>query len=129
ASLKHAGLELVNATETTNNAELGVRTSIQNGRIIVNSITRESGAWSGGINVKDELISINDVRLNTGDDVEKFLRTSKPGEVCKVLVSRDGLLQALNVTLTKDETKHYIILPLPVRTTMQDILRKAWLGL
>lgn len=129
ASLQHAGLELVDATETTNNATLGVKTSTQNGQIIVSSILRDSGAWKDGINVKDELISIDGTRLHNGDDVEKFLRTAKPGEQCEVLVSRDGLLQTLRVTLTRDETKHYLILPLPVRTTAQDNVRKAWLGL
>src|SRR5690606_29572627 len=56
--LKYAGLELVNIAEDLELAELGARTVTQNGKLIVTSIIRGSGAWNDGINVRDELISI-----------------------------------------------------------------------
>lgn len=127
--LNHAGLELVDVSRDAIRAELGVKTSNQNGRIVVNSIVRESGAWKDGINVKDEIISINGTRLNTSEDIEKVLKASKPGEQYQILISRDGLLQTLTVTLTKEETKHYMILPLPTTTEAQNKVRKAWLSL
>lgn len=129
AYLKYAGLELVDIAEDLELAELGVKTAIQNGKLIVTSITRGSGAWNDGINVRDELISINDNRISSNEEIDNLLKTAKPGDEYQVLISRDGILKSLKIKLTRDTTKRYFIMPLPEVTNAQLEIRKAWLHL
>lgn len=127
AYLKYAGLELIDIAEDLELAELGVKTAIQNGKLVVTSITRGSAAWNDGINVRDELISINDIRISSNDDIDKLLETAKPNDVYQVLIARDGILKSFEVKLTQDMTKRYFIMPLPEVTHTQSEIRKKWL--
>lgn len=126
--LNYAGLELVDGYNELNRADLGVKTTTLNGKIIVSHVIRESGAWKAGINVKDELISINNERLNDSQDIESHLKAAKIGQQYQILLSRDGVLKTLTVTLSKDESKHYLILPVSKSTEAQDNVRNVWLS-
>ncbi len=129
AYLKYAGLQLIDIAADVELAELGIKTTIQNGKLIVTNISRGSGAWNDGINVRDEIISINDIRIGTNDDIDNLLKTAKPNDEYQVLVSRDGMLKSLKIKLTRDTTKRYFIMPLPKVTGSQMRIRKAWLNL
>lgn len=127
--LKYAGLELVDIAEDLELAELGVKTAVQNGKLIVISITRGSGAWNDGINVRDELISIDDIRISSNEEIDNLLKIAKPGDEYQILISRDGILKSLKIKLTRDTTKRYFIMPLPEVSPTQLEIRKAWLHL
>jgi predicted metalloprotease with PDZ domain len=127
--LEYAGLELIDVAQDLELHDLGVKTSNQNGKLIVTNVISGSGAWNDGINAKDELISINNVRINTTEDLDNFLKSAKPGDQYQVLISRDGILKTLDVTLTPNKTKRYFIMPLEEVTKEQIAVRKAWLNL
>jgi len=127
--LKFAGLMLVNAAEGSELADLGVKTTLQNGKLVVTNVMSGSGAWVNGINVKDEIISIDNIRINSSLEIDNLLKSAKPGDEIQVLVSRDGILKPLSVTLSQNNTKQYFIMPLGNITEDQIEIRKAWLGL
>ncbi len=127
--LKFAGLELIDVAEGSEIADLGIKTIDQNGKLIVTNVMRGSGAWENGINVKDEIISINNARIDSGQEIDNLLRSAKVGDEYQVLVSRDGILQNLPIKLSRNKTKRYIIMSLPEVTKDQGKIRKRWLNL
>lgn len=127
--LKFAGLELVDVAEGFEEADLGIKTIDQNGKLIVTNVMRGSGAWDNGINVRDEIISINNARIDSSQEIENLLKSAKVGDEYQVLVSRDGLLQNLSVKLSQNKTKRYIIMSLPEVNKDQGKIRKRWLNL
>lgn len=127
--LNYAGLELIDVAENLEITDLGVRASNQNGRLIVTSVISGSGAWKDGINVRDELISINNIRVSSNEDIDNLLISSKPGDKYQVLVSRDGILKTLNVTLGLNKAKRYLIMPLVEVSKDQLEIKNAWLNL
>lgn len=126
---KYAGLELVDVSTNEKRAGLGVRVINQDGKLIVNQINRESAAWNDGINVRDEIISINNKRISSNEDIENILRNMQIGDVLEVLISRDGILKTIPVTLGQDNSKRYMIMPLPQTNEKQNNIKKVWLNL
>ncbi len=128
--LGYAGLELIDLNEGTERVDLGARTTITDGRIIVNQVLRGTAAWEAGINVRDELIAVDGFRLDAaGKELERLLREHKAGDQIKVLLARDGLLQEIQVTLQQDRNKRFVIMPVPTPTAMQIVVRNKWLKL
>src|SRR3546814_1392100 len=91
---------------------LGARIVNGTGRMIVSSVTRGYGAWDGGLNVDDEIIAANGNRLYSGDELDRIVENLKSGDQLQLLISRDGRLQPLNITLTNGNVKSYVIMPL-----------------
>lgn len=127
--LLYAGLELIDVKKDTEKAFLGLKTVNQGGRIVISSVFRGHGAWNGGLNVDDEIIAVNGDRLGTIDDLDRIIEAAKPNDQLTILISRDGILQQLSVTLTKNDTKSYFIMPLENASPAQIAVRKAWLSL
>jgi len=124
--LKFAGMELVNQLDGYSIPDFGVH--ISNNK--VSSVSRGSGAWDGGINVRDELIAINGYRLDeAGKELERILADSKVGDELLVLVSRDGIIKEIKVKLPASTKGDYIIRPVEKATAEQLKIRKTWLSL
>jgi len=127
--LNVVGLALVDLNEGNEEPDLGIRTSVSDNKLIVQSVLRESGAWKGGINVNDELIGINGVRIDAvGKELNRVIQSAKPGDTVKLLVSRDGLLKEVHVTLTANMQAKFAIVPLSNASDAQLSLREKWLG-
>ncbi len=77
---------------------LGVRMRSEGGRSVVSTVSRDSGAWSAGVDAGDELIAIGGMRVE-GTSLEAQLRGRAPGDTVDVVVARDGRLQTKTVSL------------------------------
>lgn len=101
---------------------LGLTTSTTNGKILVSAVVEQSAAYKAGINVNDELIAIDNYRI---DDLGKFISNRKVDEVVSVLYVRDGIVRNTNMTLEKSKNVKYKI----EKSTLaeQETLRKKWL--
>jgi predicted metalloprotease with PDZ domain len=77
---------------------LGVKTRIENGRLIVDAVPRDTPAWSGGMNAGDEIVAIDDLRV-PADQLEQRLEAYKPGQAVSVLVARRDVMKRLDVML------------------------------
>lgn len=74
---------------------LGLSSKKTEGRIMVSGIARNSSAWVAGVNVNDELISVDGVPVESSID----LAERKVGDALTIRVVRDGIVRDFNVTL------------------------------
>lgn len=127
--LNAVGYELVDYNKRRDAPELGFTTSVNDGRILVSSVSRGTGAWEGGINVRDEVIAINGERLDTGGkEINRIIQASAIGDTLDILVARDGKLHELSITLKKDSKGIFNIVPLQQASAAQEKLGKIWLS-
>jgi predicted metalloprotease with PDZ domain len=124
--LGYAGYQVKDEFAGNNDPALGVATVTSNGKIFVTGVARNSAAWVDGINVNDEIVSIDTVKVT---DMNTILNGKKPGDKVSVSVLRDGLPLTLPVTLLKKTQVKYKIESVPQPTDQQMLVRKKWLSL
>jgi predicted metalloprotease with PDZ domain len=83
-------------------AYIGGGTRNDNGRLIITSVRRGTPALDAGLNVDDEIVAIDDVRVRAGDGLASRLSQYRPGDKITMLVARRDRLMTLNVTLGAD---------------------------
>lgn len=123
----YVGCRLVDQNRSNTDPYLGVNTSNNGGKLVVSSVLRDSPAWNDGLNVNDELIAINGVRVM--DDVNRYLAGKKPGDVLNVQINRAGLMKNFRIVLKNSPRKSYKIERLPSPTAAQQSLYRKWLYL
>lgn len=127
AFFEPVGLRLVNTNANSTDVYLGVATGLNptNGRQTITSIRRGSSAEQGGLNVGDEILGIDSVRVT--DDVNKLMTAYKPGDTFKMVVNRGGMLRELPIKLTKLPLVAYRFEAIPNQTERQRTLYGKWL--
>ena len=130
--LNYAGLTLIDDAASSNDAYLGAATSLKDGKIIISKVSRESPAWVGGLNVNDEILSMNDQQINTISDprlseVDKFIANKRVGDQVKILVNRDSQLLKIDVVLVRNPNHKFRIAPVEAATPAQVAVMKRWL--
>jgi predicted metalloprotease with PDZ domain len=123
--LGYAGYKMTDELAASNDPTLGVAVA-NNGKKIVTAVLLGSAGWIDGINVNDELMTIDGAPIT---DIATMLNGKKPGDKISVTVSRDGLLITLPVTLLRNNRVNYKIEPLTDATPQQLEVRKKWLNL
>ncbi|MEN0063655.1 MAG: PDZ domain-containing protein [Myxococcota bacterium] len=120
SALQWFGLKL---TRDDAKLRLGVRTTNETSRLTVRGVFRDGPAWKAGINVGDELISIDDRRVgsdNLGDVVKRCKAT------CDVTISREG--RVLDFAITPAEMPGATTLEIDEGASpMAARRRRAWL--
>ena len=122
---RYAGLKLVDTNAGKPKSFLGATTSATSGKLLVTTVQRDSPAWKNGINVNDELISVNDYRV--GLDLNSLLALYQPQNQVKITVSRAGKLLNLDVILGQDPTVKFTLEKLPSATPEQEVVYQKWL--
>jgi predicted metalloprotease with PDZ domain len=77
---------------------LGVTTRVDAGRLLVAQVRRNTPAFTAGLNVDDEIVAIDEVRVRT-DRLDERLEQYAPGDRVAMLVARRDRLLSLPVTL------------------------------
>ena len=124
--LGYAGYHLTDEFAGNNDPALGVATTTGGSKIFVTGVTRNSAAWHDGINVNDEITSIDSVKVT---DMGTVLNGKKPGDKINVAVLRDGLPLTIPVTLLKKTQVKFKIESVTQPTEQQLLVRKKWLSL
>jgi len=128
--LNAVGYEVVDYNNGVDLPDLGISTTVTDGRVVVSGVSRGTAAWKAGISVRDEIIAINDERLDThGKELNRVLQSAAIGDVLHLLISRDGQIRQLDATLLKDTRESYGIAPFKRATAEQQRLGKIWLSL
>lgn len=123
--LGYAGYKIIDELADSSDPTLGVNIA-RDGKKIVNTVLRGTAAWIDGINVGDELVSIDGVPVT---DATTMLNGKKVGDKISVAVLRDGLPLTLEVTLLRNNKVKYKVQELPDVTPQQLVVRKKWLKL
>lgn len=117
--LLYAGLELdkiPSASKAT--SLLGVVTRDRGGKLTISRIVRDSPAWNYGLNVNDEIIAINDLRVNRSE-LEATLNRFGSGEKLKFTIIRNDWLRNIDVILAESSEEEYFLFPREKATELQ----------
>ena len=119
------GIRLTTAPANPADGFMGATTVPTGGRATVTAVRRDGPAWTDGLNVGDEIIAVDSIRVL--DDLNRLLTGRKPGEVVQVLINRAGLLRELPIRLADNPLIVYKLEPLPNPTDRQKRLYAKWL--
>jgi predicted metalloprotease with PDZ domain len=111
--------------EKAGKTTLGATTRLNAGRLLVSQVRRGTAAIDAGINVDDEIIAIDDVRVRA-DQLETRLEQYKPGDRVTVLVARRDRLVRIPVTLAEEPAKVWRLEVRPDSTPQQTAHREQW---
>lgn len=123
------GYEIVDTNEDSDGLTLGITTHKMDGLISVATVEKGTGAYDAGLSVKDELIAINNIRLDVKDkEIDFITQHAADGDVLNFLVARDGLVREVPVQIRRNNRKAYEIRPLKEQTFLQELLGKIWMA-
>lgn len=123
--LEKAGLRLKNKNEIQENIYSGITSTFKEGKLTVTNIERNSPAWKAGINVNDELIAVDSLRI--GDDLTKALQLKNTGDKINFTISRNGLMKSIMVTLINSPKASYALERIDNPSQKQERIYKKWM--
>lgn len=95
----YAGIKVTNENENKSSPYLGVTSKKTEGRMFISAVLRNSAAWVDGLNVNDELISIDGTPIEAAVERMPAITGKNVGDVVVIKVARDGMLKDIKVTL------------------------------
>ena len=111
----YAGIDVATENATPDKPVSGAAGQLtNNGAISVSSITRNSAAWVAGLNVNDEIISLDDVTVSEALTTVKLrspmlsletlplVSKKSIGDVLKLKIKRDGLEKEISLILKEN---------------------------
>jgi predicted metalloprotease with PDZ domain len=126
ASLRQVGLVIERAARNEATASLGLRTRSEGGRVVVVSALRGGAAQRAGVDAGDEILALGGRRVEGSFDAS--LAGRHAGDALPLLVSRDGHVRSLEVTLDPPRLDKVKLVPAKDATEAHIALRRAWLG-
>lgn len=131
--LNYAGYAVADDAAQGDEPYLGISSSLREGKMIITQIARGSGAWNDGLNVNDEILSIDSYIINKtkagSAEMLKYIEGKRVGDKVRVSVLRDGLDKVIDVSLQKSPAVKYGISALEIPSAAQMAVRKRWLKL
>jgi predicted metalloprotease with PDZ domain len=100
--LEYYGLRFRPVDPKTQPPAIGGGTRNDNGRLIVTSVRRGTAGLEAGLNVDDEIIAIDDVRVRATDGLAPRLAQYRPGDKVSMTVARRDRIMKIDVTLGSD---------------------------
>ena len=125
----YAGVTVKNENEGKSIPYLGLASRKVEGRMFITAVSRNSAAWTAGLNVNDELISINGVPVEAAIERMPELTSKKVGDVVNIKVGRDGKLVDFTVTLKASPSIKLVAKIDENATPAQKAVLKRWTGI
>ncbi len=104
--------------------------SVQGGLRIAQPTPVGSPAYVAGLSMDDELLSVEDVSLNTSEDLAKIIKEHHAGDMVDILLRRQGVQRHVQARLATNTV--LTLTPLEstggVLTNAQRSFRESWLG-
>jgi len=104
---------------------IGVDTRVENGRLVITRVPRETPAYNSGLSVDDEILAIGDFRVRA-DQLSSRLENYRPGDKVSILVARRDELMRFDVTLGEEPAKLQIEVK-PEAAAEQKSHLEAWM--
>ena len=120
--LRFTPVDLASARPT-----MGASTRNDNGRLVVSVVRRGTPAHQAGVNVDDEILAIDDLRVRA-DGLVARMEQYKAGDTIRLLVARRDRMVTLDVTLAAEPGRPWRLQPRPDQTAEQKARLAAWLG-
>ena len=126
-ALDFYGLRFATVDPATARATMGASTRSDNGRLVVSVLRRGTPAHDAGLNVDDEILAIDDIRVRA-DGLVARMDQYKPGDTVRVLVARRDRLTTLDVRLAPEPGRPWRLSVRPDQTSEQKARMEAWLS-
>lgn len=104
--LNYAGLKLVNENESLK-VSFEMEYKSEGGKIIIIKVYEGGSAYESGLNVNDELISVNGIRMD-GELMKTFIKNYNENDLVDCIINRNGIIENLQVKLLKPLPKYKI---------------------
>jgi len=124
--LSYVGLEINDIKAKLKKPSLGVRTSGDDGRVVISSVTRNTTAYESGLSAKDEIIAIDENRVSK-KNLSQLIGLYNVGDDVDITIARDNLIMTINVVLKADPSLDYKMSMLPSPTADQRRALEKWL--
>ncbi len=124
--LRFAGLELIEINGATDKKSIGANVVWETDGLYVKSLVRGGSAYENGLNVGDELISINGYRINS-NNINLLMDQYNIGEMLTILINRKGRIRQIELEVRKDENVSFRYEKVKDRTRQQEKVYKTWL--
>jgi predicted metalloprotease with PDZ domain len=123
----YAGLKLVKTPAGGNEGFLGANTSGGGGKLTISSVLRGTAAYEQGLYVNDEIIAVDNLRINSADELTRYVSSKKAGEKISVLINRDNLIKTVEITLGKNPNFTYRLEKLSGSSALQEKVLQKWI--
>jgi len=123
--LQESGLVLNDLNKKQPAMWIGVTTSSSTGKLSVSAIERGSPAWVAGVNTGDEVLALDEYRVN--DDLSKLLAMKGKGDKVTLLVSRNGFVKSFTMDVLSAPHVKYELSLASTATEEQKAMFNNWL--
>ncbi|PVH23909.1 M61 family metallopeptidase [Sphingobacterium corticibacter] len=122
------GYELIDQLADNKTLSLGIRTVNNDTRIYIKGVDRNSTAWKAGLNVNDEILGINGVRMDpAGRELEIAIQQGSLGQSIDVLIARDGIIRTISTPLGYSDKKSLVVQRRENTSDLEQKLGRIWL--
>lgn len=121
----YAGVRVKDENEGKNIPYLGVASKKTEGRMFISAIARNSAAWVDGLNVNDELISVDGTPIEAAVERMPAITGKNVGDVVEIRVVRDGIVKDIKVKLKATPSVKLAGVIDESATELQKAVRKA----
>jgi predicted metalloprotease with PDZ domain len=125
----YAGLDVNNTNEGKQVPYLGIATAKKEGKIYITAVSRNSAAWTSGLNFNDEVVAVNGVPAEPAVEKMAEVTGKKVNDVVKFTIIRDGLTKEFNVALKASPNIELGVSVSPGATAAQKAVLKKWMGI
>lgn len=119
------GIEIANKP-AKDQAWLGAVLKESNGKLQVKEVRKGGSAWDGGLNVEDEIIAADSMRVHK-ELLEKMVDNARPGKELSMTVSRSGILRDIQVKLKEDGRYNFTLQEKEEKNDVEAENFKIWL--
>lgn len=105
----------------------GITTRAADGRLLIATVRRDTPAWNAGLNVDDEIVALNGIRVLPADWPSRLDRY-EAGATVRVLVARRGQLMPIELPIVKQAPASWALEPDPGATGQQKQHLDQWLS-
>lgn len=124
----YAGIKVKNENEGKSIPYLGVTSVKKEGRIFITAVSRNSAAWTDGLNVNDEILSIDGSAVESSVERMPAITGKNVGDVVQINVGRDGIQRTFKVTLKANPNLKLV--PVAAEASAEQLqVRKGWMGI
>ncbi|MGQ0735953.1 MAG: M61 family metallopeptidase [Acidobacteriota bacterium] len=120
------GLRFSPTGARSDRAWMGASTRNDGGRLVVTAVRRDTPAIAAGLNVDDEILAIDDIRVRA--DLGTRLERYRPGDRIKLLVGRRDRLLNLELMLGAEPSRPWRLEQDPNATEAQRYRLISWIG-
>jgi predicted metalloprotease with PDZ domain len=126
AYFAYAGLAIDTAIHEQPANDLGILAGARDSMVLVRSIDWHSPAWTGNLQVGDQVLTVNGQKATT-DMFNSPLTDQHEGDTVHLTIIRNSQQQQLTLTPAPWGTKTFAITRIPHPTNLQNVIYNSWL--